>query len=234
MKAIIVAAGRGTRISRKIEEIPKCTLEIAGEPLIRRTVKKLLERNIEPIVCVGYRKEKIFEALEGLNVKYYDNPFFDVTNSIASLWFAKDELQEDTLIMNADIYFTDKTLDDIIKTQKDPVLMVDKRRIEEGDFFLTLKDENVVQYGKELELKERSCEYVGIGKISSEFCEVFKVKLKKLIEEQHHYFWWENVLYSMIDELDVKTIDVQDEFWSEIDFYDDYERILQYVSKKKN
>ena len=94
MKAILLAAGRGTRISRIIKEIPKSTLPVDGTPLIRRSVTMLLDRNIKPIVCVGYCKEKIYEALEGLDVEYYYNPFYDVTNSIASLWFARKELTE--------------------------------------------------------------------------------------------------------------------------------------------
>lgn len=64
MKAFILAAGRGTRISRMIANVPKSTLPINGEPLIRITVKKLLEADIEPIVCVGYQKEKYFKPYQ--------------------------------------------------------------------------------------------------------------------------------------------------------------------------
>lgn len=103
MKAILLAAGRGTRISRMVENIPKSTLPIDGTPLIRRTVVLLQSVGIECVICVGYQKEHIYAALEGLDVTYYVNPFYDITNSIASLWFAAEQINDDTLILNADV-----------------------------------------------------------------------------------------------------------------------------------
>lgn len=231
MKAILLAAGKGTRISRMIDEIPKSTLPVNGIPLIRRTVMMLIEKNIKPIVCVGYCKEKIYKALEGLDVEYYYNPFYDATNSIASLWFARDEFTEDTIILNADVYFTEVILNQVINNKNDSVLMVDKSRIEIGDFFLQLENEYITKYGKELDLSERSCEYVGIGKIKVEFIDEFKKRLNYLIDNKQYDLWWENILYSFIEEMKIKTIDVEGEFWAEIDYLDDYERILNYVNR---
>ena len=59
MKAILMAAGRGTRISRMIEEVPKSTLPINGVPLIAHTVQMLKKLGFEVIVCVGYRQQLI-------------------------------------------------------------------------------------------------------------------------------------------------------------------------------
>lgn len=231
MKAILLAAGKGTRISRMIEEIPKSTLSVEGIPLIRRSVIKLLERNIQPIICVGYCKEKIYEALEGLDVKYYYNPFYNVTNSIASLWFAKDEFTEDVIVMNADVYFTDEILDLIISSKSESVLMIDKNRIKVGDFFFKTENGYIKKYGKDLPLEERNCEYVGIGKIGRLFSEEFVSRLKYLIGTQQHQLWWENVLYSFVENREIKTLDVDGMFWAEIDYFDDYQRILDYVRR---
>lgn len=231
MKAILLAAGRGTRISRMIEDIPKCVLPVNGIPLIRRSVMMLLNRNIQPIVCVGYRDTKIYEALEGLNVTFYYNPFYNVTNSIASFWFAKEELTEDTIIMNGDVFFDDDILDLIINTDKDCSLLVDTSRTAEGDFFLKLEDGFIKKYGKDLPLQERSCEYVGIGKIKERFLVDFKEKLEYLIGTQQHQLWWENILYSLIEERNIDTIDISGMFWSEIDYFDDYERIITHINK---
>ena len=92
MKAIILAAGKGSRISDKIGGVPKSTLKLKdGTPIIRREVINMLDRGITPILCVGYKKKLIVEALSGLDVKYYNNPFYSITNNIVSLWFARDE-----------------------------------------------------------------------------------------------------------------------------------------------
>ncbi|MCM3238360.1 phosphocholine cytidylyltransferase family protein [Heyndrickxia oleronia] len=234
MKAILLAAGRGTRISRKIEEIPKSVLPVNGIPLIRRNVEMLLERHIEPIVCIGYRESKIYDALKGLDVTFYYNPFYDITNSIASLWFAREELSEDMIIMNADVFFEDELLDLVIKTKKECSLLVDTSRTIVGDFFLQLENGLIKKYGKDLPLEERSCEYVGIGIIRQRFLNNFKGKLEYLIRNQQHHLWWENILYSLIDEKNIETIDISGMFWSEIDYFDDYERILEHLSKTED
>lgn len=237
MKAILLAAGKGTRISRMIEEVPKSTLPVKGVPLIRRTVEILLERGLEPVVCTGYQKQKIEEALEGLDVTYYYNPFYNITNSLASLWFAQGELTgEDALIMNADVYFDVGILDLVLNDKNENVLAIDKTRVSIGDYFFKTTDNGcVTKYGKELPLEERSCEYVGMAKITKQFMPIFQERLNLLVNTQKYNYWWENVLYSFADksERDIHTVDVDGRFWAEIDFFDDYERILKHIEKEE-
>lgn len=234
MKAILLAAGRGTRISKRIKEIPKCTLPVGGKPLIRYTAEMMVSIGISPVVCVGYGSEKICEALENLDVKYYTNPFYDITNSIASLWFTKEELNDDMIIMNADVFISDDFFNAIINNKHDVVMAVDRTKITAGDFFLSTNNDYVKKYGKDLPVEERSCEYIGIAKIAKSFVNDFKNRLTELIQQQRHSYWWENVLYSFVDnnEKYIYTIDVDGMFWSEIDSFDDYERILNYYGGK--
>lgn len=140
MKAILLAAAKGTRISRMIEPVPKSTLPILGKPLIRYTVEMLEEFGIWTVVCVGSQKECIYDALKGLDVKYYDKPFYDVTNRIARLWIAKDALNDDMIIMNADVYISAEILQMVLDDQHDNVMAMtllirqieSRRRIMDG------------------------------------------------------------------------------------------------------
>lgn len=234
MKAIILAAGRGTRISRMVEAVPKSTLPINGVPLIRHTVELLTKHGIECVVCVGYQREKIYEALEGLQVEYCINPFYDVTNSIASMWLAKHYINEDMIVLNADVYFSKAILELLLNDPRDVVMMIDKSRVEVGDYFFSTTDNGcITKYGKELPISERTCEYVGLAKVTKEFCPQFVERMDKLILEYKHSMWWENILYSFAGERDIYTVDVEGRFWSEIDYFDDYERILRHIEKKE-
>lgn len=236
MKAFILAAGRGTRISRLIEEVPKCTLPIAGVPLIRRTADMLLDAGLELVVCVGYRADKIYEVLDGLPVTYYCNPFYEVTNSIASLWFARDEIKSNMIVLNADVYFEQDILGLLMADKRDAVMAIDQTRKEIGDFFLNTGDNGCIEkYGKELPIQVRSCEYVGLAKISHGFIWDFKERLDLLVTQSNYNLWWENVLYSFTDnkQKDIYTIDVGGRFWAEVDYFDDYERILKHIEKKE-
>lgn len=230
MKAVLLAAGKGTRISRMIEQVPKSTLPINGVPLIRYTVEMLMGRGIECCVCVGYEKNKIYEALNGLEITYFNNPFYNVTNSIASLWFAREYMDDDMIIMNADVFISEEILELVLSQKHDNVMAIDKTRTEIGDYFFQTTDSgSLKKYGKELPLRDRSGEYVGLAKLDKSFLPCFMGRLDEMIDELKHDKWWENVLYSMTEERSINTVDINGLFWSEIDYFDDYERILNYI-----
>ncbi|MDI9468929.1 MAG: phosphocholine cytidylyltransferase family protein [Bacillota bacterium] len=230
MKAILMAAGRGSRISRHIGENPKCTLDVGGTSLIRHTVGMLNRRGIRVIVILGYRGEVIREELKGLDVSFYVNPFYDVTNSIASLWFARDEIDgEDLIVANADVYWDEYLLDMMLADPRNPVMLGDSSRLEEGDYrFKWDENDILLRHGKDLQMPDITGEYVGVALIRSVIQDLFRDRLETMIQSQQHGVWWENILYSYIGERPVYVRDVKPHFWGEVDYIEDYYRILAY------
>ncbi|MDU4320541.1 MAG: phosphocholine cytidylyltransferase family protein [Clostridium sp.] len=233
MKAILLAAGKGTRISKRINNMPKSMLKVGDKPLLWNTVKLFKENNIDVTIIVGYHDQEVREALKEFDIKFYYNPFFDVTNSIGSLWFAKNELYDDTIIANVDVFWTQDILNKIKECDKEIFMLSDSSRVKEGDYFFFVEDGKVKRYGKELEVHERNCEYVGISYIKKDFIDKFKMRLEEMINSQKHQKWWEDVLYSFVDEEDINVLDIKGSFWAEIDYFDDYERILDFVNKNE-
>ena len=231
MRALILAAGRGTRISRYLSGKPKCTVDIGGITLIENTVKKLNNVGIKDIaLIVGYKQDEIKKVLNNYNVDFYYNPFYDVTNSVASAWFAKNFIKEneDIIIMNGDVYLETSLLKNIISEDLSPVLFADNTRREEADYKLFYKDNILIKYGKELEGSDITGEYVGISKIGKNFIKEFKESLEFMIENQKHSLWWENALYRLSDKHNIYVKDVEGKFWAEVDYIEDYERILSF------
>lgn len=230
MRAILMAGGVGSRISRVIDK-PKSTLEIKDTTIIAHTVELLLKNNIEVAVVVGYRKEDIFEALKGYDVSYFYNPFFRVTNSSGSLWFARDFLSEDedVILANADVYWEQPILDVLLNDGHDRVMLGDRSRAKMGDYFFNVKNGYLADYGKELSPDNRNCEYVGFAKIRKNAVGHFKRMLDKLISEEKYNLWWENVLYENLESVPVYVEDVSALFWAEVDYIDDYNRIQKYL-----
>ena len=234
MKAILLTAGRGTRISRHIDDKPKCTISLDGKTtLIEHTVSALRGRGIDDIVIVlGYRGSVIRDLLGDKGIQYRTNPFYDVTNSIASLWFARDVLIDDAsnagrfLLMNGDVYLSEEALDIILEEKRDPVLFYDVTRRAEADYKFLCEGERLVKYGKELTLEQTSGEYVGCATFSAAFAGCFRERLEQLIATQQHSLWWENVLYSMAADRPIIARDVGGAFWGEVDYIEDYERIV--------
>jgi len=153
MKFLIMAAGRGTRISRHIQSKPKCCVEFEGESLIKRTVIFLKELGIDEIgIVTGYQSDEVLRAVGDLQVTYFFNPFYDVTNSIASLWFAKDfiSIDEDLVVMNGDLFFEKELLTYIVEQNDLPVLLADSSRIEDADYRFRWSGNLLEKFGKEL------------------------------------------------------------------------------------
>lgn len=236
MKAVLLAAGKGTRISRYLVGNPKCTVNLGnGTRLIEYTIAILKKKGITEIALVtGYRHRIIEDVLTGTGVKFFHNPFYDVTNSIASLWFAKEFLtSEDTLIMNADVFAEESVYDHLLATSKNPVLAFDSSRKEEADYKFYCPNGVIEKYGKELEGEDISGEYVGFAVLRKDYIPIFVQQMENMIDMQKHNLWWENILYELASTEDIYVDDISGMFWAEVDYFEDYERIKNYVVTQK-
>jgi len=232
MKALIMAAGKGTRISRHIESYAKCAVSLGKFTLIEHTLNTLKKKGfIDIAIVVGYEADYIKLLLKNENVTYYYNPFYDVTNSIASLWFAKEFVNktEDILLLNGDVFFEDSLLDIVINEKKSPVIFADETRKTEADYKLYYENNILKKYGKELSGVDITGEYIGIAKITKRFIPKVINKLNELITKQQHDLWWENVIYFMTNEIDIYVKDINNKFWAEVDYIEDYQRILEFI-----
>ena len=176
----------------------------------------------------------IREVLADKGVSFFYNPFYDVTNSIASAWFAKEFLMgDDLLIMNGDVYLEEKLLDRILAQGRSPVMFADESRRETADYKFFYEDGILKKYGKELTGDDVTGEYIGIGRFSAAFMPEFICRMEEMIDRQEHGVWWENVVYSMTGQQPVYVEDVSGHFWAEVDYIEDYERILEHRGVEK-
>ena len=234
MKALLLAAGRGTRISRYLNGNPKCMVELGkGQKLIEYTVELLKNKRISEIAIVtGYRHQVIENLLFGSDVRFFYNPFYDITNSIASMWFAKDFLcDDDILIMNADVFAESSIYDQLLSCDESPVLAFDSSRKEEADYKFYCPNGVIEKYGKELTGDDITGEYVGFAVLKKAYLRKFTNRLTEMINMQKHDLWWENVLYELSEKEDIYVKDVNGKFWAEVDYIEDYNRIKDYVGR---
>ena len=102
MKAIIIAAGQGSRLRPYTSDRPKCMVEIQGRSLIERQVHAFREAGIEEIIVIrGYRGKQI--QIPG--IRYIDNVHFKKNNILQSLFCARDELVGDVILSYGDILY---------------------------------------------------------------------------------------------------------------------------------
>lgn len=132
MQAVILAAGMGKRLKYLTRDNTKCMVKVNGVTLIERMLSQLDKIKLDRIVIVvGYEGDKLINYIESLPVTtpviFVNNPIYNKTNNIYSLFLAKDYLTEDdTLLLESDLIFEDEVLSKILEDPRKTLALVDK------------------------------------------------------------------------------------------------------------
>ena len=179
MKAIILAAGRGSRMGKLTEEKPKCLIDIEGAPLIELQIKALRQCRIHEIAIVtGYKAP----YLEEYGTQKFHNPNWETTNMVSSLLCAKEWLVEDDCIVSySDIFYTDKIVNDLIKCEDEVSISYDPQwlalwekrfddPLEDAESFQLDAEGFVLDIGKKVSIiSEIQGQYMGLLKFRPSF-----------------------------------------------------------------
>ena len=238
MTYIILAAGRGSRLNPLTIKNPKALFKLDGETtLIERTVTMIRKHDKKSriIVVVGFQHQKIENVLD--EVDYIFNPFYDKTNSVASLWFARKYLglSEGTVIINADVLVSEKLVKDVIcKPVIYPVVLIDSSIKTNGDYNVEVSDNHILVMSKELE--EYYGEYAGITLLDEHSSLKLKEEIIEMIDAGDYDQWYENALVRMIfsNDFQLGYIDICDYDWTEIDDVNDLLHAKQIYKREKD
>ncbi|MBR2215361.1 MAG: phosphocholine cytidylyltransferase family protein [Selenomonadaceae bacterium] len=225
MTYIILAAGRGIRLNPLTIKNPKALFKLDSETtLIEKTVALIRRYDVENriVVVVGFQHKKIEDVLAG--VEYIFNPFYDVTNSVASLWFARKYLgsSDGTVIINADVMMSESLMREIIcQPITRPVVLIDSSIKTNGDYNVEVSDDNILVMSKELE--EYYGEYAGVTLLDVNSALKLKDEIISMVDSGDYNQWYENALVRMIFSEDFKLgyVDICDYDWTEIDDVND-------------
>lgn len=192
MKAVILAAGQGTRLKKYTENLPKGMLEFRGKTLIQRQIELYRRCGIEDIAIVrGFAGDKIRYG----GVKYYTNENFADTNMVESLLAAKMEFDDDIIVSYSDIVFDETMLRGMAASAGDFSVAVDldwqeywQARYGKVDFdteSLVIDEAgNIVSIGLENPpLSQIDGRYVGLLKFSRHGLGV----IQEIMEEAHRH-----------------------------------------------
>lgn len=129
MNAIILAAGCGSRLYPITENIPKCMVEVNGLPLINNALNILDDLHIKTAaIVVGHKanlvKQHIGNQYKNIHITYYENKEYQNSNNIYSLYIAKDFLQQDTLLLECDLFYRAELIKPLLYTKEDCNILV--------------------------------------------------------------------------------------------------------------
>lgn len=231
MQAIILAAGMGKRLKELTRNNTKCMVEVNGVTLIDRVLRQLDALSLNRIVVVvGYEGHKLQQYIGTLSVdtpiQFVENPIYDKTNNIYSLWLAREELaKDDTLLLESDLIFEDSVLRALVDDPRDTLALVDKyERWMDGTVVKLDDEDRILAFvpGKQFDFREVSQYYktVNLYKFSKHFSNSHYIPFldaySKALGNNEYY---EQVLrvIAMLDDPCIRAKRLEGQKWYEID-----------------
>ncbi len=231
MQALILAAGLGRRLGEFTANNTKCMLPVNGIPLIDRMLNQLNHLPLSRIVMVvGYAAQNLIDHIRknfpDRNIVFIENPIYDKTNNIYSLWLARELMaEEETLLLESDLIFDDGVLRMAVESQFPNVALVAKYQTWMDGTMVRIDDEcKIVNFIPKKAFKYSDTEFyyktVNIYKFSTAFIrEHYLPFLEAYIKVLGQNEYYEQVLrvITLIDVADIRALPVGDLKWYEID-----------------
>ena len=250
-KALIIAAGLGSRLKKYTENLPKCMLDFGGKTLLQRQLDAYKKCGIKDISLIrGYKKEKINYK----GIKYFANTEYKNNNILNSIFYAEKIINGNIIISYSDILFDSSVVERTLNSDHDISVVVD---IDWRGYYVGRKDhpiseaENIIfNSNNEVEKigkintgnEEVHGEFIGMIKLSNRGTEIFKEhfhRLKKIYWNkpfQRAKTFQKAYLTDFIQELVDIGIKVHcviiESGWKEIDTVEDYKKALVGFNKK--
>ena len=224
MTYIFLVAGKGLRLHPLTLKHPKSLYKLDENTTILQRMINLIkkyDKNAEIIVVTGFMSNSIKEQIDG--AIFIDNPFYGVTNSIASLWFAKDYLdKENVTIINGDVVMAEDLVQDVLcKSVVSPFVLLDSSIKTDGDYNVQVTQDKVLVMSKELD--EYYGEYAGVSKLNNQSAILLKNEVQLMVQEGMYDQWYEDALVQMIfrNNFNLYYKDISEYSWTEVDCVSD-------------
>jgi len=226
---LILAAGVGRRLGNNTNGLPKCLLDIGGETVIERLLRQIrkYDDNATINVVLGYKYKEIIPKIGNCNV--INNPFFDITSLNASLWFAKECFNDEIMVINGDIVFSEELIKDLIKNKNSSFITLDSRIKNDKEINVRVEGDKAVRLS--VKYKNYTGVYAGVIKFSKEnaklFINLIDGRIKRGFNDSNSYYF--APLRNMINKFNAEfyAFDFAGYDWAEIDYSKDIEAARQ-------
>jgi len=226
MKAVILAAGAAKRLLPLTREIPKCMLRVGPCSIIEHQLAALESRGVGPVVVVtGHGGEQLRELL-GDRVDCVHNSRYAETNSIYSLWMARELVGEGFVLLNGDVLLDARLLGRLLDSPHPDALLVDFRDdLSDPELMRVRVDgSRLVEISKQIPPDQAHGENVGVLKFGEAGARRLFAEADRLIGQGIVNRWAPYVYNVMAPDYPLHTVAVDGLPWVEIDFAEDLER----------
>jgi phosphoenolpyruvate phosphomutase len=248
VKAIIVAAGMGRRLSPYTDDRPKCLVEINGKSILQRQVDAYRAAGVDEIIIVrGYMKDKI----QVPGARYFENDEFRINNILVSLFYAEPAMDGGFLFSYSDIVFRPEVVRTVMDTTGDYSLVIDRRwheayvgrvnhPVEEGEVARVEADRVTLVGKKTMPAEEATGEFIGLAKFTARGAEMLRKRYHERRGElagkpygrasKFEVAYLTDLLNDLIESGEIMRPAFIDGGWREIDTVEDLQRAGPVVS----
>ena len=231
MRCVILSAGQGRRLLPLTAEVPKCALQIGGRSLVEWQIAQLMRCGVDQVtVIVGFEAEKVEQLVRGHGrsnqITTLYNPFFAVSDNLASCWLARNLMTEDFILLNGDTLFETAVLERLLDAPSRPVTLVTDRKpaYDADDMKVTVNEGKVLRVGKILSQEQSHGESIGMllfrGSGPGLFSDAIDRAMRGPDALRH---WYLSVINEMAQAGLVWTCPIQGLKWAEVDCVADLE-----------
>ena len=234
MRGIILAAGKGSRLNGTIGDKPKCLLRVGGRTLVERQIDALRSIGIDDIaVVVGCQADSVRRVC-GPTIAYIENTRYAQTNSMYSLWMARPLLYDGFVVMNCDVLFHPRMLDDLVTARHEDALLIayqdaDAEPFGDEEMKIRVRRGRVAAISKTMSADEADGENVGVVKFGRDGARLLAAILEQRVAAGGLKDWAPRAFADFAERRPLHAVGTRGYPWTEIDFPEDYERAVREI-----
>ncbi|MBQ7504307.1 MAG: phosphoenolpyruvate mutase [Ruminococcus sp.] len=238
MKALILNSGLGSRMGVLTSEHPKCMTEILySDTILSRQLKLIAEAGITDVVMTtGYYSDVLEDYCRSLNLplnyKFVNNPLYDKTNYIYSIYCAREYLDDDVILMHGDLVFENSVFEDVINSEKSCMTVSSTLDLPEKDFKAVVENDKITKVG--IEFFNNAMAAQPLYKLNKEDWKVWLDSIVAFCESDNTGCYAENALNAVSDKCEIVPFDFEDRLCAEIDNPEDLKVISEKLKEIEN
>jgi choline kinase len=227
VRAVILAAGQGHRLRDITGNSPKCLARLGSCTLLERQIRSLRACGIRTIAVVaGFRADEVRRAC-GSTVDLVVNTQHEATNSLYSLWLARNLLTDGFVVLNCDVLFHDQLLWDLLTARDEDALLMSAARgvtYSDEEMKIRVRGGRVAEIAKTLDPADADGENVGIAKFGADGARALVEEMSDVLAGGGEREWLPRAFDGFAKRRPLHVVETRGYPWTEIDFPEDYWR----------
>lgn len=227
MRALILNSGMGKRMGTLTSKHPKCMTEIAdGETILSRQLNLLQQCGVTDIVITtGYFNDVLIDYCESLKLPleytFVNNPLYDKTNYIYSIYLAREELEDDIILMHGDLVFEMGVLQKILKHECSSMAVSTTIPLPPKDFKAVIRNGLIKKIG--IEFFDNAVAAQPLYKLNKADWVVWLQSIVEFCESGQVSCYAENAFNEVSNNCNIYPVDFMNRLCNEIDTPEDFE-----------